>query len=290
MIGGAVGFAVAAVIAARYRDVGGALVALSTRRAPRNGLLTSVQRFAVRRALRPTTGWAVGIAAYFFLVGALTASVLEFFDSNRHFADLAAAAGFAGLDSATGFAAALFGLLAIPTGLYAAARLAALVADENARRFTAVLSAPVSRSRLVCTEIAVVTGGVVMLHAMAGLAIAAGASVTGAPLAFGSALAGALNAAPVAWLSVGAGALAVGWLPSGVVAIGAIPVVGGFLVSVIAQSVRAPQWVTDLSPFAHLGAVPNTPPVWAGIAVFIVLGAIAVAVGVAGYSRRDLMT
>ena len=60
----------------------------------------------------------------------------EFFDANHQFAELAAAAGFAGLDSADGFAAALFSLLAIPTGLYAATRLAGLVADERARRWT----------------------------------------------------------------------------------------------------------------------------------------------------------
>ena len=135
-----VGFAVAGLIAAGHRDVGGGLVKVATRRAPRTGLLKSVVGFAIRRAIRPTVGWATGIAAYYLLVGALIASILEFFDSNRRFADLATAAGFAGLDSANGFAAALFSLLAIPTGLYAATRLAAVVADEQARRWTSVLS------------------------------------------------------------------------------------------------------------------------------------------------------
>lgn len=290
LTGLAAGFAAAGHVAARHRDVGGALVALPTRRAPRNGLLKSVERFAIRRAIRPTVSWATGIAAYFVLVGALIASILEFFDTNRHFADLASSAGFGGLDSAQGFAAALFSLLAIPTSLYAATRLAALVADEHARHWTAVLSAPVSRIRLVCTEIAVVAAGVVALHAIAGLAIAAGATVTGAPLTLNSALLGALNSAPVAWLAVGAAAIAIGWMPSGVAAIGALPVVGGFLLNVVAQSVRAPGWVSSMSPFAHLGAVPNAPPEWAALVVYIVIGAMAVAVGVAGYSRRDLTT
>lgn len=290
LTGLAAGFAAAGLVAAGHRDVGGALVALPTRRAPRNGLLTSVGRFAIRRTIRPTISWATGIAAYFFLVGALIASILEFFDSNRRFAELASSAGFGGLDSAQGFAAALFSLLAIPTGLYAATRLATFVADEHARRWTAVLSAPVSRIRLACTEIAVVTAGVVTLHVVAGLAIAAGATATGAPLTLSSSLAGALNSAPIAWLAVGAGAFAVGWLPSGVQTIGALPVVGGFLLNVVTQGVRAPEWVRNLSPFAHLGAVPNAPPEWAGMAVFIGIGAIAVTVGVVGYSRRDLTT
>jgi ABC-2 type transport system permease protein len=290
LAGLAVGFAVAGLIAAGHRDVGSGLIKVATRRAPRTLLLKTVGGFAIRRAVRPTIGWATGIAAYYFLVGALIASILEFFDGNPRFAELASSAGFAGLDSANGFAAALFTLLAIPTGLYAATRFAAMVADERARRWTPVLAVPVSRITLARTEITVTTAGVVTLHVVAGAALWAGAAVTGAPLTFASALAGALNSAPIAWLAVGAAAFAIGWLPSAVVAVGALPGAGGFLLNVVTQSVRAPEWVVNLSPFAHLGAVPNAPPDCAGIAAFTVIGAIAVAAGVAGYSRRDLTT
>lgn len=130
-----------AIGAARRRDVGGALVTVRTSRPPRVQLLGSLGGFAIRRALRPTTAWAIGIGVCFFIVGAMTASVLELFEQNRCFADLAAAAGFAGLDSANRFAAALFSLLAIPTGLYAATRLATMVADEKARRWTPIFTA-----------------------------------------------------------------------------------------------------------------------------------------------------
>ncbi|WP_234834884.1 polyketide antibiotic transporter [Mycolicibacterium stellerae] len=290
LTGLAVGLAAAALIAAGRRDVGAGLVAMPTRRSPRTELLKSVEGFAIRRAIRPTVGWVVGIGAYYLLLGALIASILEFFDGNQRFADLASSAGFGGLNSANGFAAALFSLLAIPTGLYAATRLAAMVADERARRWTQLLSCPASRVRLAGTEVAVVTTGVVALHVVAGLAIWVGAMITDAPFTLGAALGGALNSAPIAWLAVGSAALAIGWLPSGVVAIGALPVAGGFLINVVSQSVHAPEWVMTLSPFAHLGAVPNAPPDRAGIAAFMTIGAIAVAVGVAGYSHRDLTT
>jgi ABC-type transporter Mla maintaining outer membrane lipid asymmetry ATPase subunit MlaF len=45
-----------------------------------------------------------------------------------------ATAGFAGLDSANGFAAALFSLLSIPAGLYAATRLIAVGVAGYSRR------------------------------------------------------------------------------------------------------------------------------------------------------------
>ena len=103
-----------------------------------------------------------------------------------------------------------------------------------------------------------------LLHVIAGLAIWTGAAITGAPLSIDHALGGALNSAPVAWLAVGAAALAVGWLPSAVGAIGAVPVVGGFFLYVLTQGTNAPTWVVDLSPFVHLAAVPNATPNWVG--------------------------
>ena len=282
--------ALAALIAARYRDAGSGVVNMSTRRAPRTGLLRSIGGFAVRRSIAPTLGWAIGIAVYFFILGTLIASILEFFNTNPRFAELAAAAGFAGLASANGFAAALFGLLAIPTGLYAATRLGRLVADERARRWTAVFATDVSRIRLVGDEIAVTTAGLALLHVIAGLAIWAGAAITAAPLALDAALAGALNSAPIAWLAVGAASLAVGWLPSAVAAAGAIPVAGGFVLNVVTKGTSAPWWIVGLSPFAHLAAVPDAPPDWTATAVFLLIGIGMVAVGIAGYARRDLTT
>jgi ABC-2 type transport system permease protein len=282
--------AAVALVTVRHRDVGSGLVAVPSSRAPRTRLLRSVSGFAVRRAIPPTVGWAVGIATYFLLVGALLASILGFLGDNPRFADLAATGGFTGLGSATGFAAVLFEVLAVPTGLYAATRLATLVADEKARRWTALFSAPRSRTRLVCTEIAVTAAGVVVLHTIAGAAMWLGAAITGAPLAIGAALAGALNTTPIAWLGVTAAALAVGWLPQAVAAVGALPVAGGFLLDIVALSTHAPQWVVDLSPFAHLHAVPYEMPDWAAISALTVIGSILLAVGVAGYSRRDLTT
>jgi ABC-2 type transport system permease protein len=282
--------AAAAIVAAQRRDVGSGLVTVATSRAPRTRLLGSLGGFALRRGIRPTMGWAIGIAAYCLLVGALIASILEFFDKNPRFAELAAAAGLAGLDYANGFAAALFSLLAIPTGLYAATRLAGMVAGEKARRWTALFAAPVSRVRLAVIEIGVTTLGVVGLHATAALAIWAGAAVTGAPLGLGAAMAGALNTTPIALLAVGAAALAVGWLPSIVGAIGALPVAGGFLLNVVVQGEQVPAWVVNVSPFAHLPAVPNSPPDWVAIGVLTLIGALMTTFGIAGYSRRDLTT
>jgi ABC-2 type transport system permease protein len=95
-----------------------------------------------------------------------------------------------------------------------------------------------------------------------------------------AALAGGANGLPIAALCVGAALLALGLAPRRVVSVGSLPAVRGFLWLVIADSVDAPRWITDLSPFAHLAAVPAPPEltVAAGLTV----------VGLWAYQRRDL--
>ncbi|MDT5137254.1 MAG: polyether ionophore transport system permease protein, partial [Mycobacterium sp.] len=252
--------------------------------------LKSVGAFALRRAGRITLWWTIGIATYFFLVGTTLAWLLELFETNRRFAELAAAAGLGGHNLVNVIAASLFSVLAVPTGLYAAIRLGAMVADERAGRSTLLFAQPISRGRLMSTEMVVTAGGVVALHCVAAFAVWGGAEITGAPLQLSDSLAGALNFVPAALLAAGAAAVGVGWLPSAVVAIGALPVLGGFLVNMVLQVTKAPGWVVNLSPWTHLAAVPDTPPNWAGVTIFLVFSAILTGLGLYGYVQRDLAT
>lgn len=283
-------FGVAALLTAGHRDLDGGLVTVATSRAPRTRMLGSVGAFAVRRSLPITAGWAAGIGAYFLLIGAVIASIIDFLTANPRFAELAAAAGFVGLSSPAGLAGALFSLLSVPTGLYAMSRLSALVSDERARRWTLLFATPVPRNQLAGTEIAVTAAGVMVLHTVAGVAMAAGAAITGGHLGLAPALAGALNTVPIAWLALGAAALALGWLPSWVGFVGALPVVGGFLWDVLADTVHAPEQLAALSPFKHLSRVPLEPPDWGAVAALTTIAVLLAVSGIAGYRRRDLTT
>jgi ABC-2 type transport system permease protein len=278
----------AALFAARHRDLGDGIVTVPDTRPPRTRLLQSVGGFALRRTGRTTLGWVTGIAAFFLLTGAMLAYILELFQTNRRFAELAAAAGMGGHDLVRVLAADLFSQLPVPTGLYAVMRLAAMIADEKVGRWNLLFAQPISRARLVSTEITVTVCGVVALHCTAAVALWSGAKITGAPLQLSDSLAGALNCLPVALLAAVAAAVGIGWLPSAAGAIGALPIVVGVLVNGINQTMHAPGWFADLSPWTHLAAVPDTPPHWAATAIFLLIGAILTAFGVYGYARRDL--
>lgn len=280
-------FAAATLFAAHRRDLGEGLIAVPTRRPPRLGLLRSVSGFAARRCARTALGWALAVAAFFVLIGSLLNTVLQFFRTNPQIADLAAEAGIGGFDSVDVFAAPLFGILPVATGLFAVMRLSVMVFEERAGRWNLLLALPISRLRLLGAEVAVTLGAVALLHLVAAAAMWGGAALTGAALSLPDAVGGALNAMPIALLATGATVVGVGWTPHLAPALGALPLVGGFVVNAILQSIATPSWVANLSPWAHVGAVPAAPPHWTAIVVFLVLSAALTGFGLLGYERRD---
>lgn len=280
--------AVGVWVASARRDVGAGVVSTRHRHRPLLGWLRSLPRFAVRRGAGSVLAWGAGIWLYFLVIGLLASSLTTFLSDNPLFADLAARAGFGSLTTVSGYLASLFALLAIPLGLYAASRVSADSADEEARHLTLVFAAPVPRRYWLLLQAGTAAAGTVVLATGAGLAGWAGAAAVGADVSLGAALAGALNVVPVAWLSLGAALLAFGWLPEATLAIGAIPVAGGFLLQVLAETLRWPAWALGLSPYQHLHAVPYETINWGSTTGMTVIAATLAVLGLTGFARRDL--
>ena len=79
-----------------------------------------------------------------------------------------------------------------------------------------------------------------------------------------------------------------GWVPRVVTPVGALPVVGGGIVWVLAQTLNWPDWLGQISPFAHVASVPATSPNWAGVWAMLALAAAFAILGIFGFARRDL--
>jgi ABC-2 type transport system permease protein len=277
-----------AVHLAGRRDTGSGLLGGRDVHRAGSGLLGSVPAFAVRRGRRPLLGWGLGVGLYFLLIGSLATTMMQFLRDNPAFAELASAAGFARLATVQGYVAALFSLLAVPIGAFAAGRMSAAAADETAGRLTLVFSQPVARARWAATEAGATAVGCVVLAAVAGLTTWAGAHAANAPLGVGESLGGALSVVPVALLCLGAALAALGWVPHAVLPLGVLPAAGGYLLLVLAESFRWPGWLRGLSPFAHLSAVPAEPMDVPGAVGMVVVGLVLGVLGLAGYARRDL--
>ncbi|WP_369133716.1 hypothetical protein [Modestobacter sp. I12A-02662] len=280
--------AVAAVVLAADRDVGSGRIAGRRRRTAHSRLLRSLPGLAVHRIRRPTISWAAGLMSYFLLIGLLATSMTDFLRDNPSFAELAAQAGFARLGSVEGYVSALYTLLAVPIGAFAAVRIEALAADEAAGRLALLYGLPVGRVRWAATEAATVAAACVLLAAAAGAATWAGTLWVDAGLGLADALAGALGVVPVALLCLGAALGALGWARSAVLPLGVLPAAGGYLLLVLADTFGWPAAVRWWSPFAHLAAVPAEPWHPAGAVGMLAAAGLLAVVGCRRYSRRDL--
>lgn len=289
VLGGLVAlFAAAAGALAAGRDVGNGRLRGGARARVPSRLLRSLPGLAVHRTRRPALTWGLGLSAYFLLIGLLATAMVDFLRDNPVFAELAEQAGVVQLGSVEGYASSLFSLLAVPVGAFAAGRIAAAAHDEAAGRLTLLFSLPVTRTRWVAVEAGTVALGCVVLAAVAGLAAWVGTAWVGAGLGLGDALWGAVSVVPVALLCLGAAVAALGWVPSAVLALGVLPAAGGYLLFVFADSFRWPEWVRNLSPFAHLASVPAEPVDLPGALGMVALAVALAVLGLVGYARRDL--
>jgi ABC-2 type transport system permease protein len=288
LLGEAVLLAVLAWIAAGRRDVGAGLIAVRGERPPRIRLLRSIAGFITRRTLPALGGWSLALCAYFLLIGLLAVSLTDFLDANPRFTDLAAQAGFESLATVQGYIASLIMLLAIPLGLFASLRVAGDAADEAQGRLTLVFAQPVGRIRWSATQIFVIAGACLLIALVTAAAAWLGTNAVGATLKLGEAVAGGLNILPVAMLSLGTAVFALGWAPRAVTLIGALPVVGGFIIWVLAETFDWPNWLHQISPFAHVASVPAASPDWAGAWTMLAIAAAFACLGTVGFARRDL--
>jgi ABC-2 type transport system permease protein len=288
LAGMAASMIVVAWVLAGQRDVGSGLLRSREYRQPRLRLLSSEWGFGVRRTLPAFAGWSLALVAYFLLIGLLAVSLTTFLEANPGFAELAAAAGFTDLATVQGYVASLLLLLPVPVGLFATARIADQAHDEAAGRIPLLLSRPIGRIGWAGRHVAVTAAAGVLMCVLTGSAAWLGTRAVGAGLRYGEAIAGALNVVVIVLLSLGAAVLALGWAPRMVVLLGALPVVGGFIVWVLADTLDWPSWVNWLSPFTHVARVPADVPDWDGQVSMLAIAAVLVLVGLVGLKRRDL--
>ena len=270
------------------RDTGGALLVGEDSRPPHLRGLGGPLVFAWRSNRAVLAGWVVGLAAYAFLVGSLLTVMTDFLAHDRDYRRVLAELDLGVAVSVDGF----FGLMSVTLGvgfaLYAGWRIGAVRGEEESGRADNLLVRPLTRTTWLGGHVLLTVAGATLLAVLTGVALWAGAVVTGSrDVALGPALGAVLNTVPLVLLVTGLAVLAFGVAPRLTAAVPVAVTVGGYVLTLLGPALAWPSWVVDLSPFTHLAYVPAEPFAAGAAAVMALLGVLAAGAGWAGFVRRD---
>jgi ABC-2 type transport system permease protein len=232
-------------------------------------------------------GWALGLAVLAGFLTSLTKTMVDAF-GNSDIPMLRAYFERAGINAYPDFVGVIwFSTLLLLISLFVAVQVNGWAADDAEGRLETILSAPVSRARVVVERIAAVVLASAVLVAASSLAVYLAASSTGISLPAGRFVFASAAVVPVAYAFSGIGHALVGWRPRVAVAIlGALAVVGYFVQQFV-PLFQWPDWVTNISLYALYGT-PMSKDDWGGIATLVAIGLAGTAVAIVAMRRRDV--
>jgi len=245
------------------------------------------------RLLRPgVLGWLIGFVLLGVVYGGLVAQVdtmLSDASVQQLLADMAGVPVASLLASLTGvYAATVLRFMAVAAAAAGIGMVLRLAAEERATRTEAVLTTGTGRWRWYAAFVApaaVVT--VVLMVIMATVMGARGHAALAAAPPVGQVLQGALEAVPAAWVLVALAGLLAGWSPR--VAPYAWAGLGlAFVLGEFGTTMRLPQWLIDVSPFAHVTVYPLGTWEWGNVVGLSLVAAVLTVAGGILHRRRDL--
>jgi putative exporter of polyketide antibiotics len=275
------------------RDIGGPLLRGAPRksrveRRPAGDPLLRMPVLAIVDQQRVwIVAWALGLAVLAGFLTSITKTIVDAF-GNSDIPMLRAYFERAGINAYADFVGVIwFSTLLLLISLFVAVQVNGWAADDAEGRLEMILSAPVSRARVVVERIAAVVLACAVVVAASSLAVYLTATSTGISLPAGRFVFASAAVLPVAYAFSGIGHALVGWRPRVAVGIlGALAVVGYFAQQ-FSPILQWPDWVTNISLYALYGT-PMSKDDWGGIATLIAIGLGGTAVALVVMRRRDV--
>jgi len=231
--------------------------------------------------------WALGLALLAAFLTSITKTMVDALGSS----DVPVLRAYferAGINAYADFVGVIwFSTLLLLISLFVVAQVNGWAADDNEGRLETILSAPVSRGRVVVERIAAVLVACTAVVAVSSLAVYLTAMSTGISLPGGRFVLASAAVLPVAYAFAGIGHALAGWRPRVAVdALGTLAVVGYFAQQ-FTPLFQWPDWVSNISLYALYGT-PMSKDDWGGIATLVAIGVAGTAVAIVAMARRDV--
>jgi ABC-2 type transport system permease protein len=269
-----------------HRDLGSGLV--PDRPGPKAGAgwLRTPLALAWRLQRASLLGWTAGLALLGLVIGSIASTSSSFLSSHGAREIVLRLGGEKGLSDA--FLAAELSVLGVIVSAYGIQAAMRLRSEEASERAEPILATGTSRISWALSHFVIAILGSTVILAVTGLAagLMYGGRVGNLGRA-GGVIAGALVQLPAVWVLVGIVMLAFGLAPrltvAGWAALGACVLLGE-----LGPILKLKQWVTDISPYAHVPRLPGSSVQPASLVVLTVLAAMLTVAGLIGFRRRAI--
>jgi ABC-2 type transport system permease protein len=273
-------------LAAR-RDLGAGLLPSRDSSDPRLALLSSPTAQAFRAGLGSLVVWIGSVGAFALIVGVISKSISSAGISpqlQREFAKL----GEGSIVTPHGYLGFSFSFFVLVVSLFSCAQVAAARHEESEQRLETLLALPVGRIRWLTGRLVLALAGAVAVSLAAGVFAWVGAATQDVAPSPARMLEAGANCLPCAVLFLGIAALAYALAPRAAAGIAYGLVTVAFLWQLVGSLIGAPKWLVEITPFAHVAAVPAQPFRAGAAAVMVAIGVVAAALAVEAFTRRDL--
>ena len=268
------------------RDFGRGLIA--PRPGPaRGGRVTSPWGLAVRLNRAALLSWLGGFAVIGMVFGFLTTSVGEVIATNPVMARILASNGAVQGRLVYAFLITILSLVGTIAAVVGVQIVMRIHTEEVDLRLEPLLATSLARWRYFAGNAVLALAAPAAALVVAGTVLGLVASGRASGLTFTNIVEQAAVMVVPVWALVAIAAAAVGARPALRLA-GWMGIVAAFALTVLGPSFRAPSWALGFSPFRHVPIVAASHPDWTGLAWVAAVAAALMAVGFAGFARRDI--
>jgi ABC-2 type transport system permease protein len=232
--------------------------------------------------------WIGCVALFGFILGVVSESVSSAGISDRIRNEIAKL-GSGSILTPSGYLAFVFLFFVFVLSLFACAQIGATRHEEAEQRLETLLALPLSRYRWLGGRLLVAVAGASVIALGAGLFTWAGAVVVGVDVSLGRMLEAGVNCLPSSLLFLGLAALAYAVWPRASSAVGYGLVILAFFWQLVGSLLGAPHWLTEVTPFAHVGLVPVEAFRPGAALVMLAVGLAAASASLGCFRRRDLL-
>ncbi|MFD7846822.1 hypothetical protein ACFV4K_28315 [Nocardia sp. NPDC059764] len=266
------------------RDVGLGILSARDSRPPRRLLLGTSWQAALRDEAPQLAIWALAVAFYMGLLGALIKTVFELMQRTPMLGRM-----FGERFAVDGFVAAAFSMTQLIVALLVVTLLVAARGEESTGRLELVLAMPCSRTGWLGGRILLAATVALAAATLAAVSIWVGAAITGERVRVNGLAAAAANTIPLIVITTGFTAAILALWPRAVAFTYGV-VAAMYLWDALGTALKAPEWSLKISPFHAVPRVPLQQFTITPAAVLTLSGLALITLSLWAFRRRDLVT